>query len=176
MKHGTMRRIMNIAAAVALAMAGLASQAPAQEHGSPPQVLLDEKTITAVIAAQPDLRAFASHLDEPGVELTDAQEKELDGIAKKHGFADYTALEDATATISLVLAGIDRETGEFTEPVEVLKQELKEIEADKDLEPAERTVLVEELQQAIASDPKIEHPQNIEMVRKFHKQLDEALQ
>lgn len=176
MEHGSMKRLLSMAAACLLALAGIGSQAAAQEHGNPPQVLLDEKTIMAVIDAQPDLRAFASRMDDPGAELSEAQEQELNEIAEKHGFANYDALEDATATISMVLAGIDRETGEFTEPVEVLKQELKEIQEDKDLEAEERKVLIEELEQAIASDPVIEHPENIELVRKFHNQLDEALQ
>lgn len=180
MTHGSKRRPARItvvlAAACALAMTGFVTPVLAQDTANPPQIRLDEKIIASVIDAQPDLRAFASRLDEPGAELTEAQEMELNELAAKHGFADYDALEDATSTISLVLAGIDRDTGEFTEPVEVLRQELVEIEADKDLDPEERKVLIEELQQAIASDPKIEHPENIELVRKFHKQLDEALQ
>ncbi|MEO1280925.1 MAG: hypothetical protein AAFV69_04230 [Pseudomonadota bacterium] len=143
---------------------------------APKQVPLTEQAVQSVIAAQPDIKAFAKTLKSPGAELNEEQEKAINEIAKKHGFASFDDLEDATTTISMVLASIDPKTGEFVEPKKILQQELQDIKADKDLADEERKILIEELEAAIASDPNVEHVENIKLVQKFKDDLDKALE
>ncbi|MEO1206102.1 MAG: hypothetical protein AAFV45_07195 [Pseudomonadota bacterium] len=142
----------------------------------PKQVPLTEQSIQNVIAAQADLEVFAKTLQSPGEELTTEQEAEVNEIAVKHGFATFNDLEDATTTISMVLASIDPETGEFSEPRKVLEEELEAIKADKDLVDEDRAIMIAEIEATIATDPKVDHPENIALVQKFKDQLIKVLQ
>lgn len=184
MKHGLKNKFWPTAVAVVATLtlsAGILAMAPtgparADTETGPKQIELTEQSIQAVIAAQTDLKAFVESMKDPGADLTPDDEKKLEEIAVKHGFETYDTLENATATVSIILAGVDKDTAEFTEPVDVLKQELADIKADPDLKEEERNILIEELEQAIAADPKIEHPGNIELVQKYHNELEAALQ
>ena len=75
------------------------------------------------ISAQPDLATVAPKLQEAGDNIAPVLQAELDGIAKKHGFASFSELDDVAANISIVMAGLDSKSGDFTEPVEALKKD-----------------------------------------------------
>lgn len=153
------------------------AEVPTQEDLPPAQqIKLTKAMIESVLAAQDRLDQFTEKLADQDADLTAAQKQELDDIARQFSFKDFAALDDVTATISLVLASLDPETGSFTEPQVLLEEELREVRQDPDLEVEEREVLLAELTAAIAAGPKIEHPENIELVRQFQKQLLGALQ
>ena len=108
---------------------------PAQEAMEPAQegvkqIKLTEEQVKSFISAQPDLAAIAGKLQEAGDEPDAALQAQLDGIAKKHGFSSFSELDDVAANISIVMAGLDSQTGEFTDPVDALKKELADVKAD----------------------------------------------
>lgn len=164
--------------AVALG-AFVSTGAPAQE---PPkdvpvkQIKLTETQVKSFVSAQPDLAEVAPKLQEAGDNIDPALQSELDGIAKKHGFADFAELDDVAANISIVMAGLDSKSGDFTEPVEALKKELEEVTADTSIPDADKKQLVEELNEAIKSTPRIEHPENVDIVKAHRAEIEKALQ
>ena len=52
-------------------------------------------------------------LQEAGDKPDPALQAELEGIAKKHGFASFAEFDDVAANISIVMAGLDPQIGGF---------------------------------------------------------------
>ena len=101
---------------------------------------------------------------------------ELDVIAKKHGFANFEELDDVAANISIVMAGLDSQTGEFTDPVEALKKELADVTADASIPQADKKQLVDELNEAIKTTPPLQHKENIDLVKAHRQEIEKALE
>jgi hypothetical protein len=161
-----------------LGAAALCTAAIAQEPKEEPikQVKLTDDQVKNFIAAQPDLATVAPKLQEAGDNVAPALQAELDTIAKKHGFANFSELDDVAANISIVMAGLDSKTGDFTEPVEALKKELTDVTADKSIPDADKKQLLEELNEAINSTPRLEHLENVELVKAHRAEIEKALQ
>lgn len=164
-----------VMAAVAAAASVAAAQAPPKDVPVK-QIKLTEAQVKSFIDAQPDLATVAPKLQEAGDSIDPALQTELDGIAKKHGFADFAELDNVVANISIVMAGLDSKTGEFTEPVEALKKELADVTADSSIPEDDKKKLVGELDEAIKSTPRIEYPENVELVKTHRVEIEKALQ
>jgi hypothetical protein len=106
---------------------------------------LSDAQVSGFIAAQKDLQPLSAKLLEGGDKPDDALKGELDGIAKKHGFQSFMDMETVGANISLVLDGLDRKTGSYTDPVEKMKQELENIKADASIPDDDKKLVVEDL-------------------------------
>ena len=167
-----------------LAAATLAFGALAQETAATPepkeeaikQIKLTETQVKSFIASQPDLATVAPKLQEAGDNIEPALQTELDTIAKKHGFANFDELDDVAANISIVMAGLDSKSGEFTEPVEALKKELSDVTADASIPDADKKQLMQELNEAISTTPRLEHIENVELVKAHRAEIEKALQ
>lgn len=165
-------RLKALAACVGLG-AGMAvaaaSNLAAQEFK---QIELTDKMVTSFIAAQKDFAPLASKLVEGGETPDDALTKELENIAKKHGFASFEEFEDVGANITLILDGLDRSSGKFTDPVEKMKKELEEIKADSSIPAEDKKLAVDDLTQEIAAAQPLKHPANIEVVKKRADEIE----
>lgn len=167
--------IFALAMACAIAGAGIGIDAKAQDAiGGMNQVLLTDDTVKGLIAAQPDLAAIAKKLDNAD-DSDVSVEKELNAIATKHGFKSFTDLDDVSATVQLVLDGLDPETGEYIDPVVSLKEELEEVKADKSLKADEKTELINELEEALTAIPPLKHKENIALVKKHQNAIQDSL-
>jgi len=151
------------------------SQQEAPEDGLR-QIKLTEALVKGFIAAQPDLVDVLPKLQQSGDGPDPALEAELNGIAQKHGFSDFSQLDDVAANISIVMAGLDAETGQFTEPVEALKKELEVVKADASIPEADKKQLVEELTEAVKTTPLLKYRENVELVQAHREALETALQ
>ncbi|WP_424959174.1 hypothetical protein [Hyphomicrobium sp. 1Nfss2.1] len=140
------------------------------------QMKLTEEQVKSFVAAQPDLANVAPKLQEAGDNIDAALQAELDELAKKHGFANFNELDDVAANISIVMAGLDSKSGEFTEPVEALKKELEDVTADASIPEDDKKQLVSELNEAIKTTPHIEYPENVELVKAHRAEIEKALQ
>ncbi len=149
---------------------------PADTQDSIKQIKLTEAQVASFISAQPDLAGIAPKLQKAGDAPDAALQAELDAIAKKHGFANFSELDDVAANISIVMAGLDNETGQFTEPVEALKKELEEVKADTSIPDDDKKQLVEELSEAIKTTPVLEHRENVDLVKAHRKEIEKALE
>lgn len=158
--------IMALGASVAAVGALTAS---AQEFK---QIELTDKMVTSFIAAQKDFAPLASKLAEGGDTPDAALTKELEDIAKKHGFASFAEFEDVGANITIILDGLDRSSGTYTDPVEKMKKELEEIKADGSIPPEDKKLAVDDLTQEIAAAKPLEHKGNIEVVKKHVAEIE----
>lgn len=169
--HGRLMAV--IAAALVLAFVPLAGPAAAQDVN---QIQLTEEQVKGFVTAQKDLSAIAGKLQEAGDKPDAALEAELEAIAKKHGFKNFQELDDVAANVSIVMAGLDPQTGNFTDPQEALKKELADIEADASIPAEEKKQLVDELTEAIKTTPPLKHAGNVEVIKKHRAEIEAALQ
>jgi hypothetical protein len=176
MRQGLTRLVVPFLAAASLALAsGVVAQEPPKDEPIN-QLKLTEAQVKSFISAQPDLATVAPKLQEAGDNIEPTLQTELDGIAKKHGFSSFEELDDVAANISIVMAGLDSKSGEFTEPVEALKKELSDVTADASIPDADKKQLIEELNEAISTTPRIEHIENVELVKAHRAEIEKALQ
>jgi hypothetical protein len=177
MRHAV-RIFKPVLVGLVLGFAFVGSGALAQDAVDVPikQMKLTEGQVTNFVSAQPDLANVSSKLQDANAEPDDKTKAELEAIAKKHGFASFSELDDVAANISLVMAGIDSQTGEFTDPSEALTKELNDIKADASIADADKKQLVDELTEAIKATPKVEHKENVDIVKAHRAEIEKALQ
>lgn len=159
---------------VAALMMGLIAAGPAvaQEVEELKQIELTEQQVAGFISAQKDLQPLSSKLLEGGDKPDDALKGELDGISKKHGFESFLDMEIVGANISLVLDGLDRKTGAYTDPVEKMKLELENIKTDASIPEEDKKLVMEDLTQEIAAAKPLQFQSNIDVVKKFQPELE----
>jgi hypothetical protein len=140
------------------------------------QVRLTEKQVLGFIAAQKDMGPIAEKMLGAASDAPDPKiQAELQSVARQHGFASFNEYDDVATSISMVMAGIDPETKAFTDPQTALKQRIAEIQADKAISAADRKQMLDELNGELKSAVRIQFPGNIELVKKYYDQIDEAL-
>lgn len=163
-----------IAGAALLALAAI-GPAGAQTQELKQARLTDEQVVN-FIASQKDLAAISSKLQEAGDKPDPELQAELETIAKKHGFATFADLDNVAANISIVMAGLDPQTGDFVDPIDALKKELEDVEADASIPDADKKALIDELNEAIRTTPPLEFKENIEIVKARRAEIEAALQ
>jgi hypothetical protein len=170
-----MRTLISRAKALAWAVgfaagvAGMGASAWAQELK---QVELTEQMVTSFVAAQKDFAPLASKLAEGGEAPDAALTKELDEISKKHGFANFGEFEDVGANITIVLDGLDRTSGTFTDPIEKMKKELEDIKADETIPAEDKKLAIDDLTQEIAAAQPLKFKGNIDVVKKHIDEIE----
>ncbi|MDE2378145.1 hypothetical protein [Bradyrhizobium sp.] len=154
--------------------------APAQQAApaQPPalkQLALTDKQIDGVLAAQKDMDAATAKLPEN----TAPDQKmiaQLDGVARKHGFASYDDYNNVVDNISLVLGGFDPATKKYVGAEAVIKGQIALIEADKKMSAKDKKEAIGELNEALKSPPPaIENKANIDLVARYYDKLIAAL-
>ena len=150
---------------------------PPQAQEAPPikQIALTEKQIEGVLAAQKDMDAITDKLPDdakPDPKI-DAQ---LDGVAKKNGFASYDDYNNVIDNISLVLGGFDPATKKYVGAEAVLKAQIAQVQADKKMSAKDKKDTLADLNAALKQPaPAIENKGNIDLVGKYYDKLSEAL-
>lgn len=140
------------------------------------QIKLTDDQVKHFIAAQADLAAVASKIQAAGDTPDPALQAELEGIATKNGFGNFAEFDDVAANISIVMAGLDSNTGNFVDPVEALKKERDDVQKDSSIPDADKKQLMDELTEAIGTTPKLEYKENIEIVKAHKAEIEKALQ
>jgi hypothetical protein len=157
--------------------------APPANEAPPPaatqdvkQIKLSEAQVKNFVKAQADLSAISAKLQAAGEKADPELQKELEGIATKHGFSNFTELDDVAANISIVMSGLDQQSGNFTDPVEALQKELDDVKKDESIPEADKKQLVDELTEAIKTTPPVQFKENIELVKSNRADIEKALQ
>ncbi len=166
-------RCLNVLVAIVAGVWAVVSAASAQEVK---QIKLSDGQVKNFINAQADLASMASKIQAAGEKPDPALQTELEGIAKKHGFNDFAELDDVAANISIVMAGLDTQSGTFVDPVEALQKELEDVKKDESIPEADKKQLVEELSEAIKTTPPLQHRENVEIVKTHRAEIEKALQ
>jgi hypothetical protein len=170
------RAIRLVAAAVALlVLGGFVGDAAAQDVIK--QVKLSDKLVEGFIAAQKDMSAMAERMQGSPSDKPDPKiQSELEEVAKKHGFKDFAEYDDVAANISMVMAGIDPQSGAFTDPVTAINKEIEEVKADTTIPEKDKKQMLEELNEALKTTPPLQFPENVEVVKKYREKIDAVLQ
>jgi hypothetical protein len=175
--------ISAISSSDVLAQAKMAP-APKQQAAPPPaaaeapalkQIVLTDKQIEQVLAAQKDVDAITDKIPEnakPDPKI-DAQ---LDAVAKKAGFASYDEYNTVVDNISLVLGGFDPATKKYVGTETVMKAQIAQVQADKKMSPKDKKAALADLNEALKSPPPaVENKGNIDLVGKYYDKLAAAL-
>ncbi|MBR0723478.1 hypothetical protein JQ612_15160 [Bradyrhizobium manausense] len=150
--------------------------APAQQQAPAlKQIALTDKQLDGVLAAQKDMDAITEKLPENSA--PDAKViAQLDGVAKKHGFASYDDYNNVVDNISLVLGGFDPATKKYVGNDAVIKSQIAQVEADKKMPAKDKKEALDELNQALKTPaPAVENKANIDLVGKYYDKLVAAL-
>src|SRR5712664_206075 len=187
----TALNIACLAAAMAIVSTGgagaQAPQAPpnqmAPAQGAPPpaqppvvkQMALTDKQIEGVLAAAKDMDAITAKLPDnakPDPKIT----AQLEGVAKKSGFASFDEYNNVIDNISIVLAGFDPATKKYVGTETVIKAQIAQVQADKKMSAKDKKEALAELNDALKSPaPPIENKGNIDLVAKYYDKLAAAL-
>jgi hypothetical protein len=139
------------------------------------QMALTDKQIEGVLAAQKDIDAIAEKVPDdakPDPKVT----AELDGVARKNGFASYDEYNDVIDNISLVLAGIDPATKKYVGSEAIIKAQITQIQSDTSMPANDKKQALADLNEALkAPSPPIENKGNIDLVVKYYDKLADAL-
>jgi hypothetical protein len=179
--------IAGLAVLIAIASAGgalaQAKQQTAPAQAAPPpaqppavkQVALTDKQVDGVLAAQKDMDAIIEKL--PANAKPDPKvAAQLDGVAKKNGFASYDEYNNVVDNISIVLAGFDPATKKYVGTETLIKTQIAQVQADKKMPAKDKKQALADLDEALKSPaPPIENKGNIDLVAKYYDKLADAL-
>lgn len=141
------------------------------------QMELTVQHVEAFIAAQKDMAELAEKMEGPTLDSPDPKvQAELDEVATKHGFQSFVDYDDVATNIALIMAGIDPDTKAFVPPEEMLKKQIAEIAADKELPADDKARLIEELNESLKTVEPIKYPGNIKLIEKHFERLESVLQ
>ncbi|GLR92029.1 hypothetical protein [Bradyrhizobium iriomotense] len=158
-----------------------AKQQPAPSQTAPAQppalkqIALTDKQIDGVLAAQKDMDAITEKLPEN----TAPDQKviaQLDGVAKKYGFASFDDYNNVVDNVSLVLGGFDPTNKKYVGTEAVIKTQIAQLQADKKMPAKDKKEALDELNEALKTPaPAIENKANIDLVGKYYDKLIAAL-
>ncbi len=172
-----LQMIVLVAAVGAVGALQAGAQGQAGGQGDFKQVKLTGKMIERFITAQQDISEYAQKNQAPASDKPDPKvQTDLDALAKKHGFANFADFDDVAFNISLVMGGLDPQTGKFTDPVSALKQEIEDVKKDKSIAEKDRKQMLEELNEALKNTPPLQFPENVEVVKQYREQIEKVLQ
>jgi hypothetical protein len=172
--------IVSAGNALAQAKQAPAKQAPAAQAAPPQeaavkQMALTEKQVEGVLAAAKDMDPITEKLPENG-KPDPKIIAQLEGVAKKNGFASYDEYNNVIDNISLVLGGFDPATKKYVGADVVIKAQIAQIQADKKMSAKDKKEALADLNEALKSPaPPIENKGNIDLVTKYYDKLAEAL-
>ena len=146
----------------------------AQAPAAPPalkQIALTDKQVEGVIAAAKDMDAITATLPDnakPDPKVT----AQLEGVAKKYGFASYDEYNTVVDNISMVLAGFDPATKKYVGSEAVIKAQIAQVQADKKMPAKDKKEALDDLNAALkAPEPPIANKGNIDLVAKYYDKL-----
>ena len=145
-----------------------------QDQSQVKQIKLTEKQVRDFISAQKQLAPLASKLESAADKPDPALQKQVEQIAKSNGFSTLVEFDDVAANISLVLAGLDPQSGQFTEPPDQLKKDIDELKQDKQLSQKDKDQALAEMQEALKSAAPLQFKENVAVVKKYQKELDQV--
>jgi hypothetical protein len=156
-----------------------AQNAPAQQGGEFQQIKLSEPQVKGFIAAQKEIngiQGIAEKLQASQDKPDPGLQKQLEDIAKKNGFKDFAELDDVAANVSIVLTGLDPQTGEYSDPVDLIKKEMEDVKADASIPEKDKKQTLDEMADALKNTPPLKYKENVTLVKKYQKDIEKALE
>ncbi|MEL6623486.1 MAG: hypothetical protein AAFQ11_11525 [Pseudomonadota bacterium] len=139
------------------------------------QVKLTDDMIKRFIAMQTELVAMAKDLED-AEDPDDKLKAQLKALATKHGFASIGEFDAVATSITLIMTGIDPDTGVWADPKIGIRGDMEDVKKDTTIDDAERRELLKDLNEALESTPDIAHKSNIPVVKKFAAEIEKLLE
>jgi hypothetical protein len=160
------------------ALAQAKDAAPAAQPAQAPQlkqIALTENQVDGVLAAQKEMNPITDKL--PDNAQPDAKVMaQLEGIAKKNGFAGFDDYNNVIDNITLVMGGIDPATKKYVGSEAVIKSQIAQVEADKKMSASDKKQALADLNTALkAPEPQVENKGNIDLIVKNYDKLNDVL-
>ena len=164
-----------VLAGLTLFAASAVAQSPkdAQDQQELEQIKLSEKQVKDFISAQKQLAPLASKLENADDKPDPGLQSQVEKIAKSNGFSTLDEFDNVAANISLVLAGLDPQTGQFTEPPDQIKRDIDELKQDKQIPQKDKDEALAEMQEALKKAAPLKFKENVAVVKKFQKEFDQ---
>jgi ribonucleotide monophosphatase NagD (HAD superfamily) len=179
-----MRKLIRLFAAVVyialLAVSGIVvstGTAMTEDQVASPvkQIVLTKKQIEGVLAAQKEMDEINEKLSEKARPYLIVAEQ-LEGVAKKNGFATYDEYTDVVDNISIVIAGLDPVTKKYIGSEAVIRAQIARIQADKNTPAENKTEALAELNNALKSPaPPVENKGNIDLVATYYDKFADMM-
>ena len=139
------------------------------------QLALTEAQVTGVLSAAKEMDPITEKLPENGKPDPKIL-AQLDGVAKKNGFASYDEYNNVVDNISIVLSGFDPATKKYVGTEAVIKAQIAQVQADKKMPAKDKKDALADLNEALKSPaPAVENKGNIDLVGKYYDKLADAL-
>jgi hypothetical protein len=100
----------------------------------------------------------------------------IEAAAKNAGFKDLDDFGDVGDNIEFVFAGIDPQSKKFSEPELMIRKDIERLNADKKVPPQQKKRMLEDMQRALQSAPKLDYPGNAELVAKNYDRLKTVME
>jgi hypothetical protein len=135
------------------------------------QTALTKAPIEGVLSAQREMDEI-NEKASPTVKPYLIVAEQLESAAKKNGFASYDEYTDVVDNISIVLAGLDPVTKKYIGSEAVIRAQIAQVEADKNMPKENKTEALAELNAALKSPARpVENKGNIDLVAKYYDKL-----
>ena len=152
-----------------------AAPPPQQQEAPLKQVALTEAHVQGVLAAAKEMDPLSEKIPENG-KPDPRLSAQLDGVAKKNGFASFDDYNTIVDNITLVLGGFDPATKKYVGVEAVIKSQIAQVQADKKMPAKDKKEALADLNDALKSpQPAIENKGNIDLVTKYYDKLAETL-
>jgi hypothetical protein len=134
------------------------------------QIQLDEQHIQAFVAATKEMAKLFGGV-RSNLSGDPKMQFQADALVKKNGFTSLAEFEDVSDNIMMIMAGVDPQTKTFQEPVELMKQAITALKADKSVSQAEKKERLAVFGAAMENAKPIEFQENIALVLKYYDEL-----
>jgi hypothetical protein len=139
------------------------------------QIALTQKQIDDVLASQKEMDAVTQKLPRNAPPNSKAM-AQMDGVAKKYGFASFDEYNTVIGNISIVMDGIDPQTKKYIGSDAGLAQQVEEVKANKKMSAADKKKALADLDFATKfKDPEVQNTGNIDLVIQNYDKIDSAL-
>lgn len=139
------------------------------------QIALTPALVDQFIAANKEVNAVLDKLPDGTDQPDPATLAKLDTTAQKYKFANFTQYDQVESNIGIVMSGIDPQTKQYVGPEAVIKKQIAQVQADKQISAKDKKDTVDQLNAALPTIPKLQFPENSDIVVKNYDKLNETM-
>ncbi len=143
--------------------------------GEVKQIALTPALIEQFIAAKKDIDTVLEKMPDGTDEPDPGTMSKLDAVAKKYKFAGYKDYDAVENNIGIVMAGIDPDAKRYIGVDAVIKKQVADIQADKQISAKDKKDTIDQLNATLPTIPKLQFPGNVDVVVKNYDRLNEAM-
>ena len=143
--------------------------------GEVKQIALTPALIEQFVAAKKDIDTVLEKMPDGTDEPDPGTMSKLDAVAKKYKFAGYKDYDAVENNIGIVMAGIDPDAKRYIGVDAVIKKQVADIQADKQISAKDKKDTIDQLNATLPTVPKLQFPGNVDVVVKNYDRLNEAM-